>query len=60
MVTATNTFVSAREAAAMLGISKCTLYRWIKRGWITGIALPNGTIRISLEELNEILTNKAY
>jgi len=48
-------FVPAKEAAAILSISKWTLYRWVKRGWIVGIVLPNGTIRIARSSLDNIL-----
>jgi excisionase family DNA binding protein len=56
MVTETpERFVSAKEAAEILGISKCTLYRWLKRGWIVGTTLPNGTIRIAGSALDRVL-----
>lgn len=51
-------WLSVRETAEILGISKCTLYRWIKRKWIFGVTLPNGTIRISLESVEEILAGR--
>jgi excisionase family DNA binding protein len=51
----TETFVSAKEAAEILGVSKWTLYRWRKRGWIIGVVLPNGTIRIARSNLDRIL-----
>jgi excisionase family DNA binding protein len=47
--------VTAREAAKLLGVSKCTVYRWLKRGWIVGITLPNGTKRIPRVSIERML-----
>jgi len=32
------------------------VYRWIKRGWIKAVILPNGQIRIPKKELEKVLT----
>ena len=58
MTTEMEELVSVKEAAKALGISKCSLYRWRKRGWIAGIMLPNGTIRIPQAALDRILADK--
>jgi predicted site-specific integrase-resolvase len=56
MVTETaETFVPAKEAAKILGVSTCTIYRWRRRGWIDGVTLPNGTIRIPNGAIERIL-----
>jgi excisionase family DNA binding protein len=51
--------VTPKEAAKILGISNATIYRWLKRGWINGIILPNGYIRISRIALSRILEDKS-
>ena len=38
--------LTVKRAARELGMSKCSIYRWVKRGWLAYIRLPNGTIRI--------------
>ena len=58
MVTTQDTFLTTQEAAKFLGISKCSVYRWLKRGWIVGIILPNKTIRISQASLDNILSGR--
>jgi len=48
--------VTPKEAARILGISYSTIYRWIKRGWINVVIMPNGYMRLSkpvIEELSE-------
>ena len=47
--------VTPREAALVIGVSKATLYRWIKRGWIKYLRLPNGYIRITKDELENTI-----
>ncbi len=56
MVTRVRTdFVTAKEAAVLLHLSKWSVYRWLKRGWLDGVMLPNGTIRITLSSINQAL-----
>lgn len=38
--------LTVKRAAKELGMSKCSVYRWVKRGWLSYVRLPNGTIRI--------------
>jgi excisionase family DNA binding protein len=52
-------FVSAKDAAEILGVTIYTLYRWRKRGWIDAITLPNGTIRIPRAALDRLLHKEA-
>lgn len=52
--------VTTKEAAKLLGISRCTLYRWLKRDWITGIKLPNGTIRIARVSIDRAMAGKKW
>lgn len=51
----TGKLLTAKEAAQMLGISRCTLYRWLQHDWIAGITLPNGTIRIARITVEQLL-----
>ena len=50
--------LTVKQTAKALGISKCSVYRWVKRGWIEFVKLPNGTIRIPKRTTNRILTGK--
>ena len=47
--------LSPKEVRVKLGISKRTLYRWIKTGKIKAVVLPSGRIRIPREEVEKIL-----
>jgi excisionase family DNA binding protein len=42
------------EAAERLGIHPNTLAGWIKRGWLTGIKMPNGEMRFREEEVDAL------
>ena len=50
--------VTVKQAAKALSISKCSVYRWVKRGWIVAVHLPNGTIRILQTSIDRILAGK--
>lgn len=60
MVTGTNLpeLLTVKQAARTLGMSKCSVYRWVKRGWFVSYTLPNGTIRIPRDCVDRILTGK--
>jgi excisionase family DNA binding protein len=47
--------LTPKEVRVKLGISKRTLYRWIKTGKIKAVVLPSGRIRIPREEVEKIL-----
>ena len=47
--------LTVKQAAKELGISKCTIYRWVKREWIVYMRLPNGTIRIPPASIRNVL-----
>jgi excisionase family DNA binding protein len=47
--------LTPKEVRLRLGISKRTLYRWIKTGKINAVILPSGRIRIPREEVEKIL-----
>ena len=48
--------LTIKQAAGELSVSRCTVYRWVKRGWLSFVRLPNGTIRIHWDSVNKILT----
>lgn len=50
--------LTVKQAARELGMSKCSVYRWVKRSWILSIRLPNGTIRILQTSVDKVLTGK--
>ncbi len=50
--------LTVKQAAKELDISKCSVYRWVKRGWLAYVKLPNGTIRILQISVNTVLSGK--
>jgi excisionase family DNA binding protein len=40
-------FISVKEAARILDVSKCTIYRWYRSGIIGGFTMPSSTIKIA-------------
>jgi len=50
--------LTVKQAAKELKMSKCSVYRWVKRNWIAHVKLPNGTIRIVRTSVNRILAGK--
>ena len=50
--------LTIKEAAKTMGMSKCSVYRWVKRGWLIYVRLPNGTIRIPDHSIDVILAGK--
>ena len=60
MVTTRDELLTPKEAARMLGMARCSIYRWIKNGWLPGIALPNGTIRIPKAIVERMLAGDKY
>jgi len=50
--------LTVKQAAKELGISKCSVYRWVKRRWIGYLRLANGTIRIPRTEIVMALAGK--
>lgn len=47
--------VSPRNAAEHLGLQPITILRWIKKGKIPAYRLPNGRLRILIEDLDRLL-----
>jgi len=43
------------EVAKMLGLSRRTMYRWVRRGWISIVVLPNGQIRVPSSEIEKLV-----
>jgi predicted site-specific integrase-resolvase len=50
--------VKPKQAAKVLKVSTCTIYRWKKRGWIGYIELPSGGLRIKQSSINAILAGR--
>jgi len=46
--------LTVMEVARRLGVSRMTVYRWIKRGKLKALRM-DGTIRIEEEALNEFI-----
>lgn len=42
------------EVERLLGVSRWTLYAWIKRGKIQGVKLPSGHYRIPINEVERL------
>ena len=47
--------LTVKQAAKALGMHKCSVYRWVKRGWLMYFRLPNGTIRIQRASIDIVL-----
>lgn len=58
MTTKLLTLLTIKQASKELGISKCSMYRWVKRGWIGYVRLPNGSIRILQISISKVLAGK--
>jgi excisionase family DNA binding protein len=43
------------QTAALLGVTKSTIYRWIDKGYVKAIRLPGGHFRIPLEEVERMM-----
>ncbi|MCC7365020.1 MAG: helix-turn-helix domain-containing protein [Dehalococcoidia bacterium] len=54
-----STYVTVREAAEILKVSRCTLYNLIRAGRIPVIVLGPRTRRISIEHLDDELRRQA-
>ncbi len=57
-VDGTDGLLTPKEAAKLLGVSRGTIYRWVKRKWLAYIELPNGTIRVQRQSINSVLAGK--
>jgi len=51
--------LTAREVAAVLGVSTETVLRWTRRGVLPGFRLPSGQLRFRSEELEAWLAQRA-
>ena len=54
-----NVLLTSQEAADMLGVARCTIYRWIDKKWIVAIRYPNKTFRIPKTAVNRMMDNMA-
>jgi excisionase family DNA binding protein len=55
MSTATRPLLTPREVAAMLGISKVTLYRYVKAGKIPAVRLSSHSFRFRPEDIDALI-----
>lgn len=51
-----NTFISPRELADALGLTKPTIIHWLNKGWVQHTVLPNGRRIIPATELERLLS----
>jgi len=47
-------FVKPWEAGNILGVSRHTIYRWIRQGRLTGYKTPGGRLMVSREEVEKL------
>lgn len=56
MTGSNKTFISPRELADALGLTKPTIIHWLNRGWVQHTVLPNGRRIIPATELERLLS----
>jgi len=47
-------FLKPREAAKMLGVSRHTVYAWIRKGKLKAYKTPGGRMMVSREEVENL------
>lgn len=47
-----------KDVAAMLGVTRCTIYTWEKLGYIKSRTLPSGRRYYLLEDVEKLLNKK--
>lgn len=55
----TKTYYSIPEMAKMCGVSRSTLWGWVKSGYINAFVTPGGHHRILQEEVDRVLADKS-
>lgn len=58
MAIAIEMLLTPEQAAKKLGMSRCSVYRWVKRNWLASVRMPNGTIRIPQTSVDAVLAGK--
>lgn len=48
--------ISVPEAAGRVGVHTNTILRWVKEGILPALRLPGGRLRISVHDLDQLLT----
>lgn len=56
MRSAPDRLLSAKEASAILGISKRTLFRYVRRGLLHPVKLSPRTVRFTAEDIESLCT----
>lgn len=46
-------YLSPREAAELLGVSRASIYRWLREEGLRGYRLPSGKLVITRRDLEE-------
>lgn len=46
-------YLSPREAAQLLGVSRASIYRWLHQAGLRGYRLPSGKLVIARRDLEE-------
>src|SRR5438105_15515687 len=54
-ITSAQRYLNISEAAAQLGVSRVTIWRWIRAGLLPGRRLGHRTVRIRAEDLDQLL-----
>ena len=49
-------FFTTIELAGELGVSRDTIYRWVRKGLVAVVRLPSGHYRIPIAEVKRICT----
>lgn len=47
-------YIKPKEAADILGVSRFTIYRWIRQRKLTGYKTPGGRLMVSTEEIEKL------
>src|SRR3954453_20157903 len=58
-VSAGPAYLSVAEAAALLGVSRVTIWRWVKAGRLRIWRLGHRTARLKREDLEQLLTDRS-
>jgi excisionase family DNA binding protein len=59
MIETNEKLISAATAAKAMGVSECTVRRWVRTGAIPGMRLGKKTIRLRMSDVEKFATVKA-
>lgn len=49
------TYVSINKATEILGVTRTSIYNWVRAGKLEAIKIPSGSMRVCHESINKIL-----